>query len=554
MTQQTTDVLVIGSGFGGAIPAYHLAAGGARVTVLERGPYINPADFTHNLQLGSYNRIVDVIKGDGISVVAGNCVGGSSVVYFGASLRAPAFVFDRRGSSGHRLWPAAHTREGLDPWYDRAEQALPVARQGWDDISYAGGVLAAACANAGRTCNPVPLAVEERRCRNCNWMLSGCRFGAKRSLLLNYLPAAQAHGAEVRPLSEAQTLCRSPLVGYQYAVTYLNLDPGDYTPSGAGETIHAKVVVLAAGAAGTPVILKRSARLLGGVPEAVGMHFSGNGDRVSVAVLNEDRVRTVLGLSRPGGAAYDAMHIGKPITAATFDYLDPQAAEFTRCTLQQIYFPPITNTLASVSDVHEDWFGIAKRNMRGRWRSWLTLLAMTEDDNEGTFGPPPFTGSFVRIAPGLGRSALAYHPTSRTRRGWDLADDRLRDLFERDGLSTVTAWSEEFLGGAVTAHPLSSCRMGDHPTTSALNDFHELRGYKGLFITDASAIPTSLTVNPSLTVAALAERAVPGIVARAAQHGAAVRYGAGPPDGTAWDTNVSKEAQLLAARAAAGFN
>src|SRR5262249_45024067 len=90
MSPQTTDVLVIGSGFGGAIPAYHLAAAGARVTVLERGPRLATEDFTHDLNLGAYPRIVDVIKGDGVSVVAGNCVGGGSVVYFAASLRAPS--------------------------------------------------------------------------------------------------------------------------------------------------------------------------------------------------------------------------------------------------------------------------------------------------------------------------------------------------------------------------------------------------------------------------------------------------------------------------------
>ncbi|MFD0515545.1 GMC family oxidoreductase N-terminal domain-containing protein [Streptomyces aureus] len=201
---ERTDVLVIGSGFGGAIPAYHLAAGGAKVVILERGPHLTAPDFTHDLRLGSYTRIVDLVQGDGITVVAGNCVGGSSVVYFAASLRAPGFVFDRRGSLGHRLWPSTLTRAALDPWYDRVEEALPVAEQSWDQVPYPGGLFAAACARAGRTCNPVPVAVDLARCTNCNWMLNGCHFDAKRSMLLNYLPAATAHGAEIRP----STRCR----------------------------------------------------------------------------------------------------------------------------------------------------------------------------------------------------------------------------------------------------------------------------------------------------------------------------------------------------------
>src|SRR5207244_3366649 len=84
---ETTDVVVIGTGFGGAIPAYYLSAAGARVVMLERGPRFASEDFTQDLRLDTYTRIVDLINGTGMSVVAGNCVGGGSVVYFAASLR-----------------------------------------------------------------------------------------------------------------------------------------------------------------------------------------------------------------------------------------------------------------------------------------------------------------------------------------------------------------------------------------------------------------------------------------------------------------------------------
>ncbi len=527
MSTETTDVLVIGSGFGGSIPAYHLAAGGARVTVLERGPRLAADDFTHSMKLGTYNRIVDVIQGDGISVVAGNCVGGGSVVYFAASLRAPTFAFERHGSLGRRIWPAVLTRASLDPWYDRVEESLPVARTDWPDVSYAGGVLAAACDRAGHTCNPVPVAVDTSRCTNCNWMLSGCHFDAKRSMLLNYLPGAEAHGAVVRPLHEVQLITPSTESGYQYAVAYTVIDPDDYTCTTQVGVIHAKAVVLAAGTVGTPVILQRSAVPLGGIPSAVGSYFSGNGDRVSVADVDEDKVRSLLGLSRPDGSAYQGLPIGRPITAATYDYLDPGAPEFSRFTLQQIYFPPLTNVLTQTAG-SPSWFGTSKRQMRARWRSWLTLLAMTEDDNEGTFGLPPLTGSFTRLAPGLGLGSMSFHPTSATRGGWQAADDALRSIMEKDGLSQVRPWSED-VAGTVTAHPIGSARIGDDPATSALTDTHELRGHPGIFVTDGSAVPASLTVNPSLTIAALAERAVPALVARAQQFGVPVTYGAPPP-------------------------
>jgi choline dehydrogenase-like flavoprotein len=526
---ETTDVVVIGTGFGGAIPAYNLAAGGASVVMLERGPEVATEEFEHDLRIGTYTRYVDLINGDGLQVVAGNCVGGSSVVYFAASLRAPAFAFDRTGSTGsRRLWPAALTRSELDPWYDRVEESLPVAEQTWDDVPYAGGVWGAACRNAGHTCNPVPLAVDLPRCTNCNWMLQGCRFGAKRSMLLNYLPAARASGAQVRPLHEVQTIGRAVSPGYRYRVEYTVLDPGDYRVPAGGGVIEAKLVVLAAGAMGTPVILRRSEAALGGIPAAVGRYFSTNGDRVSMALLDEEKVSSVLRLQREPGTAYEAFHIGKPIGSMSYDFLDGARPEFERFGLQQIYFPSITNILPEDGTPAEpQWFGIDKKQLTARWRSWLTLLALTEDDNEGTFGPPPPTGNFVRAAPTAVVTTLRYHANEHTRRGWEASDQEIRAIIEKDGVGRHLSW----VGGqpTLTAHPLSSCRMGDDPATSALTPDHELRGSPGLFVTDGSAVPASLTVNPSLTIAALAERASGAIAARAVQAGISLRSGVPVP-------------------------
>jgi choline dehydrogenase-like flavoprotein len=80
---------------------------------------------------------------------------------------------------------------------------------------------------------------------------------------------------------------------------------------------------------------------------------------------------------------------------------------------------------------------------------------------------------------------------------------------------------------------LASCRIGDDPATSALDDRHELRGHPGIFVTDGSSVPGALTVNPALTIAALAERAVPGIVRAARDRGIDVTYGAPLPGGAA---------------------
>ncbi|MFF0269120.1 GMC family oxidoreductase N-terminal domain-containing protein [Kribbella sp. NPDC004536] len=496
------DVIVIGSGFGGAIPAYRLAAAGCRVVLLERGPYLTAQDFRHDLRLGTFTRIVDAIKGDGLTVIAGNCVGGSSVVYYGASLRAPSFAFDRTGGSGRRLWPAAISRSTLDPYYDRVERVLPVSRQSWSDVSYAGGLFAAACHHAGHTANPIPVAVDLNRCTNCNWMLSGCKFDAKRSLLLNYIPAAVNAGAEIRPLHQVELISRAALSTSRYRVTYTKLSADDYRlPVGTG-CLEANTIVLAAGAIGTPVILRRSELLLDSIPDAVGKYLSGNGDRIHAAVMNEAAIKSVLGLHRTAGIGYEAHHIGKAINTMSYDYLDPALPEFGRFGLQQIALPALTNLLAG----WPDWFGVNKKSLRSLWRSWLTLLAMTEDGNPGYLNDVPVTGSFVRLAQGFGTGTFTYQPDSHTRAGWATADDKLRTIIEHDALGMTHPWSDA-TSGSVTAHPLGTCRLGDDPAISALTSDHELRGHPGLYVTDAAAIPAALTVNPSLTVAALAERA-----------------------------------------------
>ena len=529
---EQTDIVVIGSGFGGAITAYHLAAGGAKVVVLERGPWLAAKDFDHDYLLGSsYTRVFDFVAGDGMSVLGGNCVGGGSVVYFAALPRAPRFVFDRQGSIGRRLWPGEISRDSLEPWYDRVAEAIPVRQQDWPEVTYAGGLWAAACDHAGRTANPVPVGVDNGTCVNCNWMMAGCRFDAKRSLLTNYLPAALAHGAEIRPLHEVQRLSRTEDGGYR--VHYNTIDDEDYRISTGSGEIDARIVIVAAGAGATPVILQRSEPELGPMPHGVGRYFSGNGERLNTAVINEDRVREVLGLDRGEGIAYEANQIGKGPVVANWDRLDGSRPEFSRYSLEQLYFPPGLGTiLAQAPDVEgPTWFGPRKKDMLREWQSWLTIFLMVEDDNEGVFGPPPPTGNAYRISQQmLGRGPLRYEPAETTTRAWAQADADVKDILERDGLATVLPWTNDLVG-AYTVHPLSSCRIGDDPATSALDGRHELRGHPGIFVTDGSSVPTGLTVNPALTISALAERAVPGIVAAARERGIDVRYGAPSPVG-----------------------
>ncbi len=371
--------------------------------------------------------------------------------------------------------------------------------------------------------------------------MSGCKFDAKRSMLLNYLPGAIAHGAKIRPLHEVQLIERTDEGNYR--VSYNVLHDVDYRVVLESGSIEAKVVVVAAGAGATPSILMRSAEALGGMPDAVGKYFSGNGERLNTAILNEDRIRDVLGLERPDGGVYQANQIGKGPCVATWDNLDGSLPEYERYSLEQLYFPPGLGTiLVQVPGAEKpSWFGAAKKELIKQWQNWLTIFTMIEDDNEGVFGAPPTTGNSWRVSQQMfGLGTLKYEPHPTTRKAWDMTDAAVKDIMERDGLASVLPWTNELIG-AYTVHPLSSCRIGDDPATSALDDTHELRGHPGIFVTDGSAVPSALCVNPAMTIAALAERAVPSIVRAARQRGVDVKYGAPSPLGeTAGRNGVSK--------------
>ena len=151
-----------------------------------------------------------------------------------------------------------------------------------------------------------------------------------------------------------------------------------------------------------------------------------------------DRVREVLGLSRPDGRAYEGYQIGKGPVCASWDRLDGNLPEFHRYSLEQLYFPPGFGTiLAQVRDATgPTWFGVEKKEMLRRWQSWLTIFIMSEDDNEGVFGPPPETGNADRVSQQmLSRGPLRYDPTANTRAAWARADADVRDILERDGLA-----------------------------------------------------------------------------------------------------------------------
>src|SRR3954467_2577770 len=240
---EQVDVLIAGSGFGGSITAYRLAelyhAAGAdprSIVVLERGKRFGHRDFKQSMHIDHLSSVYNLIQGQGAQVVVGNAVGGRSNLYLAASIRSPRETFerrDRRPGDGpdRRMWPAAISRATLDPFYARAEHGLRVRRPTWGQVSKSGGLWAAACHAAGHTCDRVPLAINPHRCVDAKWCHTGCIFGAKNSLITNYLPSAERLGVQVRPNRQAESIRRSTTAGgYRYVVTASVIDNDGSAP------------------------------------------------------------------------------------------------------------------------------------------------------------------------------------------------------------------------------------------------------------------------------------------------------------------------------------
>ncbi|MEX2196585.1 MAG: FAD-dependent oxidoreductase [Thermoleophilaceae bacterium] len=532
---ERVDVVIVGSGFGGAIAAYRLAelfhAAGrdpSGIVVLERGERMGHTDFKQSMHIDHLSRVYNLIQGQGAQIVTANGVGGGSNLYLAASLRAPSETFerhDRRPGDGprRRMWPSAISRSSLDPFYAMAEQALRVSRPSWDQVSKSGGLWAATLAAAGHTCDRVPLAISPERCVDAKWCHTGCIFGAKNSLITNYLPAAEALGVRVLPGHEAQVVRQTSARPWRYVVTT--------TPQGSLPVeLECKALVLACGAMATPPLLMRSRLLLPSLSSQVGRHLGVNGDHVAAVEYDPQKVRDVLGL--PG---YGAFHKGRPITTMTYDFWRGRDGE--RFTLQEIFLSTLTNFL--YDDGREpagepSWWGLQKKQAVARWSDRIELLAMVEDTNDGEFLPLQLSGDGIRPNDGpLTIGTFRYELSEQSRRVRAAADAAIKHVAERNGLGRFMKLTET--DGAYAAHPLGGCRMAESGDLGVVDHAGRVFGYEGLLCVDSSIVPTSLGVNPSLTIAALAERCAAGLVEDAAGLGLPAKpkgFGPGVPEET----------------------
>ena len=219
-------------------------------------------------------------------------------------------------------------------------------------------------------------------------------------------------------------------------------------------------------------------------------------------------MRSLLGLPR-----YDQFYKGKPITTMTYDFWvgrGEQRFDGTRFTLQEIFLSTLTNFLyddGRPPPGEPSFFGLQKKRSLSEWSNRIELLAMVEDTMDGRFVLPPLPGDGLRSSPGgpIVLGTYDYQFSEQSLRVRELADRAMRQVGERGGLARFLKLTES--RGAYAAHPLGGCRMADTKELGVVNDRCEAFDNEGLFCMDSSVIPTSLGVNPSLTIAAVCERA-----------------------------------------------
>jgi len=554
---ERVDVRIVGSGFGGSITAWRLAelytAAGVdpkNILVLERGRRFTHTEFKQSMSvehLASVYNLIQSTQGSGGQFVVANAVGGGSNLYLAASLRAPREIFERRDRApddgpDRRMWPKEISRASLNPYYARAERALRVRQPSWNEVSKSGGLWAASLHAAGHTCDRVPLAIDFGRCVDAKWCHTGCIFGAKNTVNTNYLAAAEAAGVRVRTDRQVDTVRRSTSDGYRYTVTADVMDnEGDHPTRqpvyGMQEEVECRVLVMSAGAMGTPPILMRSKQNgdLASISDRIGKHLGVNGDHVAGVDYDPRRVRELLKL--PG---YAAFYKGKPITTMTYDWYAGRPGhenDGKRFSLQEIFLSTLTNFL--YDDGRDpagepSFWGVQKKRSIASWSDHIEILAMVEDTHDGEFYLPPPNGGGAE-SPNAGPvkvGLVSYTMSEQSLAVREAANQAIRSVVERGGLGRILTLTQT--RGAYCAHPLGGARMADSKDLGVVDHRCEVFDNEGLFCIDSSAIPSSLGVNPSLTISAVSERAAQGIVRRAADLGlptapAGFKGGAAPP-------------------------
>ena len=511
------DVIVVGSGFGGAITACRLAEAGYRVLILERGRRWDKTNYPrkpedpwlwNQKQPERENGWLDLRCFPRMTVAQGAAVGGGSLIYANISCEAPREVF----STG---WPREITYDELKPYYDTVATFMNVKKIPANQWTSRMKLMkeAAEAIGHGDRFQPLDLAVsfdpewtyeqddphdlakskrflnaqgvEQGTCVHLGNCDIGCDVDARNTLDRNYIPWAERHGAQVRALHLVTDI--EPMPG-GFRVRYDDLKGG--TRAAGSET--ARIVILGAGSLGSTELLLRCREVIGSLPAIsprLGQNWSSNGDFLTPALYPNRRVSPTRG----------------PTISSAINFLD-RSEEGQSFWIEDGGFP----------DLLVDYFRRLEQEPPAGLRARLLLASVRQLLRDGE----PFRG----VMPWFAQSVDAANGTLHLKRmdgacsldlSWDVtksrqAIDAVVKMHHRLAAATggtalvPPAWF--FAHDLITPHPLGGCNMGDEPSNGVVDHRGEVFGYRNLYVADAAIIPEALGVNPSRTIGALAER------------------------------------------------
>ncbi len=587
-------VLVIGSGYGAGVAASRLARAGQDVCILERGKEMLPGEYPNKIadaqgamqfnvkggRIGSPDAMFEVHVNDDQYALVGCGLGGTSLINANVALE-----LDKRLLT-HEHWPAAFRDDphAIDPYYERAREML--SPNAYPDTHPSLGKLDALEHSAdamGQRFYKTPInvnfddktnkfGVPQPACTNCGDCVSGCNVGAKNTTLMNYLPDAANHGAEIFTQAKVLWIERGGDVWRVHAE-----HNGDGA-SKAAVSITADHVVLGAGALGSTEILLRSREKGLSLSDQLGSSFSGNGDALGFAYdsyfkseKHGDDV-TASPIYAMGVGTFDVAQEAYPGPCITgiidmrdaddpakglviqegvapgilagalgpaFFFGEALADGFTRFGLDQVK-PRLLDAKAMGEAVQTDPGSIAEWAYKGPMARTQTYLVMSVDDSGG------------RLA--LEEDRISIHwSKAGEQRTFRRDDDKMREAAEAIEAQYFSdpLWSEPMGRKLITVHPIGGCGMGDDAETGVVDDtcrvFAGTKGtdvHPGLYVCDGAAIPGAVGVNPLLTITAVAERAVEKLAQR---EGWTIDYALGKetplPKDTSLDESVAAEPQ-----------
>ncbi|HEX3782371.1 MAG TPA: GMC family oxidoreductase [Pseudonocardiaceae bacterium] len=511
------DVIVVGSGFGGSVAALRLTEKGYRVAVIEAGRRFADDEFAKTSwdarrylwapRLGCFG-IQRIHLLSDVIVLAGAGVGGGSLVYANTLYRPLGGFYADRQWAHITDWEAE-----LAPFYDQASRMLGVVTN--PTVTKADEVMQKVAADLGisESYHQTPVGVffgkpgeraadpffggagpERTGCTECGSCMTGCRVGAKNTLVKNYLYLAERAGAKVIPLTTVTSVRAEPDGGFS-----VELRKTGRTGKRFEHTITAGKVVLAAGTWGTQNLLHRMRAdgVLPNLSPRLGELSRTNSESIlGSARLSVDPDRD---FSR-GVAITSSIHPDDTTHIEPVRYGKGSNAMGLLQTVATDGALPVPRWRQALRFMREHPLLTARLLSVYRWseRTMILLVMQSLDNSITTYLKPGLFGRRRYASKqGHGEPNPGFIPAAHL--ASQLAAKHI------DGYAGGS-WGE-LVDIPLTAHFIGGCAIGSDAEHGVIDPYHRAYGYPGLSIVDGSAISANLGVNPSLTITAQAERA-----------------------------------------------